>query len=479
MYEQYGIFLDNEITSSRGSLSIDVISPASEAVIGRSTLAVEADIERAVSSAREAFDRGPWPNMSGEERRRVIQRAGALLSAKSSELSELVCLQNGTTIRSQPGNVEPTFAFYSSVPLPEEDHRPLPPAMDAVVVREPMGIVAAIVPWNSPMKLGLGKVIPALLAGCTVILKPAPETPLHDYVVAQSFVEAGLPPGALSVVPADRDVAEHLVRHQGIDMVSFTGSTRAGRQIGSICGQNIKPVLLELGGKSAAIVLDDFDIPSRADALLRDAGVLTLNGQACLASSRILVSSRRYDEVVDALVAVMESVRIGDPLDPQSELGPLVSERQRGRVEGYIEAGRNEGARVAHGGGRPQGFEKGWYVEPTLFVDADNSMTISREEIFGPVAVVIEYKDEDEAVRIANDSNYGLAGTIFTGDPSRGLSIAKRIRTGCVGVNRSGSNPAVPFGGYKDSGIGRAQGPEGLSEYFQTKTIGLPFGALS
>jgi acyl-CoA reductase-like NAD-dependent aldehyde dehydrogenase len=414
--------------------------------------------------------------MSFEERRDTVIRAGDLLQPKAEDLTRLVTSENGILIRFQQGNVAAQFAHYTALKFPEPEFRSVPSTVDALIVREPAGVVAAIVPWNAPVNLGLGKLLPALLAGCTVILKPSPETPLHDFILAEAFAEAGLPPGVLNVVPADREVSEQLVRHPDVDMISFTGSTAAGRRIGAICGEQIKRALLELGGKSAAIVLEDMDIASLAATVLHT-GMLLNNGEACMAWSRILVPRRRHDELVDAFCAVLEKVKTGDPFDPSTDVGPLVAERQRDRVELYIRSGQQDGAKVAIGGGRPAGLERGWFVEPTLFVGAENSMKICREEIFGPVGTVIPYDNEDDAIRIANDTNYGLAGAVFTADLEKGYSIAGQIRAGTIGVNSLGISNDTPFGGYKDSGIGRSNGPEGFAEYFEIKTIGFPPGS--
>jgi betaine-aldehyde dehydrogenase len=338
-----------------------------------------------------------------------------------------------------------------------------------LIRREPVGVVAAIVPWNVPQFVTMSKVAPALLAGCTIVLKPAPETPLDAYLLAELIEQSGIPAGVFNVVPAGREAGEHLVRHPGIDKVAFTGSTAAGRRIASICGEQLKRVSLELGGKSAAIICDDADLDATIEGLKMAS--LMNNGQACVAQTRILASRRRYDEVVEALAAMMGGLAVGDPSEITTEVGPLVAERQRERVLGYIDIGRGEGAKVAVGGGRPRDLDHGWYVEPTLFVDVDNSMRIAQEEIFGPVLALIPFDDEDQAVAIANDSDYGLAGSVWTADADRGLDIARKVRTGTYGVNQYLMDFSSPFGGFKASGIGREFGPEGLSQYLELKSI--------
>jgi betaine-aldehyde dehydrogenase len=343
-----------------------------------------------------------------------------------------------------------------------------------IVRREPVGVVAAIVPWNVPQFVSVLKLGPALAAGATVVLKPAPETPLDALLLAEAVVEADLPAGVVNIVPAGREVGEYLVRHAGVDKVAFTGSTAAGRRIASICGEQLKRVTLELGGKSAAIVLDDADLNETVAGLLPAA--LMNTGQACVAQTRVLASRRRYADVVDALAQAVAALPVGDPMDPATFCGPLVARRQRDRVEGYIEIGKREGARLATGGGRPKGLDRGWYVEPTVFAGVDNQMRIAREEIFGPVIGVLSYDDEADALRIANDSDYGLSGTVWTTNVEHGLDIARRVRTGNYTVNGLLMDFSAPFGGFKCSGLGRELGPEGLTAYLEPKTIHLPPG---
>ncbi|MFI7611220.1 aldehyde dehydrogenase family protein [Nonomuraea terrae] len=336
--------------------------------------------------------------------------------------------------------------------------------------REPVGVVAAIIPWNAPHQSALAKVVPALLAGCTVILKPSPETAVDALVLAGIFSEAGLPEGVLSVLPADRPVSEYLVSHPGVDKIAFTGSTAAGRRIAAIAGEQLKRVSLELGGKSAAIILDDADLTAVAEGL-RTASFGN-NAESCVAHSRVLAPRSRYEEVVEALTTMVESLTVGDPADPATFIGPLVRADQQQRVRGYIELGVKEGARLVTGGPEaPGGLESGFYVRPTLFADVDNGMRVAQEEIFGPVLVVIPFEDEDDAVRIANDSSYGLSGGVWSADRERALRVARRIRTGTFSVNGAAASLAGPFGGYKASGIGREFGAVGLGQYLEHKTI--------
>jgi aldehyde dehydrogenase (NAD+) len=344
-----------------------------------------------------------------------------------------------------------------------------------LVTKEPVGVVGAIAPWNVPLFIAAAKLAPSLVAGCTVVYKPAPETPFDAFRLAEIFTEAGLPKGVLSVIPAGREVSEHLVKHSGVDKISFTGSGVGGKRIGGLCGERLKRCTLELGGKSAAIILDDADLSTTIPTLLPNA--IMNNGQACISQTRILAPRARYDEVVDALVASVAELAVGDPLDPATAVGPVVAERQRTRIEGYFDSGREEGATVALGGGRPAGLDTGWFVEPTVFSHVDNKMKIAQEEIFGPVLVVIPYDGDEQAVEIANDSNYGLSGSVWTADNDRGLGIARQVRTGTYMLN--GGTPidfATPFGGYKESGVGREFGPEGLESFLEKKSISLPDG---
>ncbi|NLH68166.1 MAG: aldehyde dehydrogenase, partial [Candidatus Microthrix parvicella] len=344
----------------------------------------------------------------------------------------------------------------------------------AIVRKEPVGVVAGIIPWNVPLFISILKLAPALASGSTIVLKPAPETPLSANALAQMCIDAGVPDGVVNIVPAGRETGQHLVTHPDVDKVSFTGSTAAGRKIGAACGELLRRCTLELGGKSAAIICDDADLDAIMPELI--AASTMNNGQACVAQTRILATRNRYDEVVEALTEAVAAIPVGDPANMETGCGPLIAERQRERVEGYIQAGRDEGARVTTGGGRPEGLDRGWFVEPTVFADVDNSMRIAQEEIFGPVLAVIAVDDADDAVRVANDSAYGLSGTVWTADADAGLDIARKVRTGTYTVNGFAMEWGAPFGGFKDSGVGRELGPEGLAAYLESKTINLPAG---
>ncbi|HLH29081.1 MAG TPA: aldehyde dehydrogenase [Acidimicrobiales bacterium] len=474
------LFIGNEWVEPSSTATIDVVSPTTEEVVGRVPEAKEPDVDRAVATAREAFDRGPWPRMSPAERGAILSKVAEAIRGRTDDHTKLIANEMGSLV--SWGQLAQVLApsmildYYAGLSATYEFDTVRDGLLGPVMVsREPVGVVAAITPWNVPLFLAAAKLGPALLSGSTVVFKPAPETPLDANELAELFRDAGLPDGVLSVVPAGREVGEHLVNHPGVDKVSFTGSTAAGRKIGAACGANLKRCSLELGGKSAAIILDDADLSQALPLMLPNA--IMNNGEACISLTRILAPRDRYAEVTDALVELVGAMRVGDALDPSTEVGPLVAERQRERVEGYIRIGQEEGAKVALGGGRPPGLDRGYFVEPTVFVDVDNRMRIAQEEIFGPVLSVIPYDGDEEAVQIANDSDYGLCGAVFTGDDERGLAVARQVRTGTYMVN---SNIPIdfssPFGGYKASGVGREFGEDGLELFLEKKTINLPAG---
>jgi aldehyde dehydrogenase (NAD+) len=456
---------------------IEVVSPATEEVVARVPAPTTADVERAVAAARTAFDEGPWPHTEPKERAHILRVLADGLEARANELARLVTLENGTPITisrsAQVLGAIPHLRAYADL-VERFDFSEVRQGLRvrSAILQEPVGVVAAIVPWNGPLVLTLMKLAPALAAGCTIVTKPAPETPLHAYVLAEACAEAGLPDGVVSILPAGREVGRHLVAHPSVDKVAFTGSTAAGRWIMAECASRLKRVTLELGGKSAAIMLDDVDVVTAVAQLLPMATLLS--GQMCLLQSRVLVPRARREEVVDALRAAVSQLKVGDPNDPDTYFGPLISRRQRDRVEEYIASGREEGATVALGGGRPDSLPRGWYVEPTIFVGVDTGMRIAQEEIFGPITSVIDYDGVDEAVAIANDTDYGLAGAVYTTDPERGFDVARRVRAGTFGVNTYGTDPCMPFGGCKQSGLGREGGPEGLAAYLEPKTVALP-----
>lgn len=457
--------------------TIDVVSPFTEEVVARVPAGSRADVDRAVAAAREAFDHGPWPGLGLGERMAVLRRFAAVLADRHKEMAEIISYEMGCPI-SLSRTMQTTGArllldsFLELAPRYEWSTVRRSNTGNALVTREPVGVVAAVVPWNAPLLVTVLKLVPALLAGCTVVLKPSPEATLDTYLFADMLKDTGLPAGVVNVVPADREVSEYLVTHRGVDKVSFTGSTAAGRRIAALCGQDLRRVTLELGGKSAALVLDDADL----DVVLPTVQALSLRntGQACSNKTRIVVARSRQAELLDRLREMVGSLVVGDPADPATQVGPVVSAVQRERVEGYLEVGRQEGAKVLVGGGRPAGLDRGWFVEPTVFTDVRPDMRIAQEEIFGPVLSVLAFDDEDEAVAIANDSDYGLNGSVFTADPEHALAVARRIRTGTVELNGCGVGFHAPIGGFKCSGIGREAGLEGFDAYVELKSYGLP-----
>jgi acyl-CoA reductase-like NAD-dependent aldehyde dehydrogenase len=455
--------------------SIEVVSPMTEEVIYTVAEAREADVDSAVAAAREAFDAGPWPRLSPLERAEYLRRFGAALAARGEELGHAWTNQMGVIFAMARGAAErarDSFDMYAdmAVTYPFAEGRvPSLGGGQAIVLREAVGVVAAIVPWNSPLSLGTAKLAPALLAGCTLVYKASPEAPIEAYIFAEIAEEIGLPAGVLNVVTAHRAASEHLIRNPGVDKVSFTGSSAAGKHIAAILGQRMARYTMELGGKSAAIVLDDME-PGDVAASLSGA-LCTMSGQVCAALTRVIVPARRHDEFADAFADTMGALRPGNPYDPSSHLGPLAMARQLARVRDYIAKGQAQGARLAVGGGRPAGLNRGYYIEPTLFSGVDNAMSIAREEIFGPVISLIPAIDEHDAIRIANDSDFGLNGAVMTKDPARALDVAKRIRTGTVSQNRFRLDKTLPFGGYKQSGVGREGGVDGLLPYLETKTV--------
>ncbi|HTQ35666.1 MAG TPA: aldehyde dehydrogenase [Steroidobacteraceae bacterium] len=469
------LFIGGQWVAATAGGRIQLVDPATEETFTWVAEAGEADMDRAVVAARQAFDDGPWPRMSHAERGTLVAALAKKLEVRHAELAAAWTRQMGGLASFAPNvTMGGTFqlgyfaGLASTYPFETQQPASMGPGR-AIIVREPVGVVAAITPWNAPYAIMAQKIAPALIAGCTVIMKPAPETPLEAYIIAECAEEVGLPPGVLNLVPAQREAADHLVRNPGVDKVAFTGSTAAGRRIASVCGERIARVTLELGGKSAALVLDDFPIEQAAGILTGT--ICTMTGQVCATLSRVIVSRHRYAQLAAAIVAAMAGIKVGDPHDPASQMGPLAMRRQLERVKGYIAKGKEQGATLACGGRQPAHPAKGYYFEPTLFTGVDNRMAIAQEEIFGPVISLIACADEDDAIRIANDSIYGLNGAVFTADPKKAYDVARRLRTGCIGQSGLRMDFMAPYGGFKQSGIGREGGPENFQAFTETKTI--------
>ncbi|BBY55615.1 aldehyde dehydrogenase [Mycobacterium koreense] len=473
------LFIGGTWTAPSTDAVIEVHSPATGQYVGKVPLAAPADVDAAVAAARDAFDNGPWPSTLPAERAAVIGKAVELMQERKELFTKLLADETG-----QPPTIVETMQWLGSLgsltyfagAADDVTWRETRTGSygQTLVTREPIGVVGAIVAWNVPLFLAVNKLGPALLAGCTVVLKPAAETPLSANALAEVFADAGLPEGVLSVVPGGIETGQALTANPDVDIFTFTGSSAVGREVGRRAADLLKPCTLELGGKSAAIILEDVDLAT-AVPMLVFSGVMNA-GQGCVNQTRILAPRSRYDEVVDAVTTFVAALPVGLPDDPAAQVGPLINEKQRTRVEGYIQKGIDEGARLVCGGKRPEGLDTGYFVQPTVFADVDNTMTIAQEEIFGPVLCVIPYQDEAEAIRIANDSDYGLAGSVWTSDVPRGIEISQQIRTGTYGINWYAFDPGSPFGGYKNSGIGRENGPEGVEHFTQHKSVLMPMG---
>lgn len=477
------LYIDGTWTDGTGTDQLTVINPATEEVIGTAPEASTQDMITAIRSARTAFDDGPWPRMSPGDRAAILTRMGEIMQRRFDELVELNIAESGTTRMLanflQVSIPVQTWMDMATRVLPRYDFdTPVSPNIvpglgigQGIVMREPFGVAALITPFNFPFFLNVFKVAPALAAGCTTILKPSPFTPFEAFVIAEIAEEAGLPPGVLNVVTGGLEASEELTRNPMVDLVSFTGSDAIGRKVYTQAADSLKKVVLELGGKSANIICPDADIFAVAEDVIRNFTVHC--GQGCALLTRTLVHESIHDDLVDAVRAGLSQFTVGDPADAETMMGPLIREQQRARVEGLIQRAVDEGAELAYGGGRPAGLDKGFFVEPTLFTGVRNDMRIAREEVFGPVGVVLKYADEDEAIRLANDSEYGLGGGVWSADTVKALSIARRMRTGGVAINGGGVglSPHVPFGGYKQSGLGREWGTWGMEEYLQHKSI--------
>jgi aldehyde dehydrogenase (NAD+) len=468
-------FIGGEWMRPSSDAKIQVICPTTEEVYVSVAEAQEADINRAVAAARQAFDHGPWPRLSHAERGKYLRAIGRKLDERAADIAQVWPNEMGiihSVATAVSGTIGAVFDYYADLAGSfafEERHHPAGGGEIGLLVREPVGVVGAIIPWNGPIILMAWKLAPALLAGCTVIIKASPEGPGAAYILAEIIEACGLPPGVVNVVTADRAVSELLVRHADVDKISFTGSTAAGRRVASICGDRVARCTLELGGKSAALILDDCDIATAARSIADMA--CFANGQACSSLTRIVVPRHRHDAMVEALAESFGKKRVGDPFDPTTELGPLVAKRQRDRIEQLMAKGKSEGSVLAAGGGRPAHLNAGFFIDPTVFGNVDNDSTLAREELFGPVLSVIPVDNEEHGINIANDTEYGLNNSVFTDDPDRAYAVARRLRSGTVGHNVFRTDFSIAFGGFKKSGIGREGGTEGLLPYLESKTI--------
>ncbi|RLV50804.1 aldehyde dehydrogenase [Nocardioides mangrovicus] len=470
------LYIGGEWVHPSSESRFEVTSASTGERIGSVPEAMEADVDAAVAAARRAFDDPQgWSSWEPARRADAIDSLADEFEKRSEEFARRVSAQNGMpiSIATQLEGGFPVLVMRYFAGLAREasfeEERPHMLGGTTTVRREPIGVVGAVAPWNYPQTLASFKHAPALAAGCTIVLKPSPETVLDAMLFAEAVEASQVPPGVINIVPGGREVGAYLVEHRDIDKVAFTGSTAAGRQIAETCGRLLRPVTLELGGKSASIVLDDADLDLSKIGEDLFAATLMNNGQTCYLGTRVLAPASRYDEVVDVMSTFVSSLAVGDAMDPTTQIGPMASTSHRDRVESYIEKGKGDGARLVTGGGRPDGA--GWFVQPTIFADVDNRSTIAQEEIFGPVLSVIRYDNDDDAVRIANDSDYGLGGSVWTSDAERGMDVARRVRTGTIGINRYLVDPGAPFGGVKASGIGRELGPDALGAYQAVKTI--------
>ncbi|MDE2463329.1 MAG: aldehyde dehydrogenase [Alphaproteobacteria bacterium] len=468
-------YIDGKWVDPSTSHTIDVIDAATEELYFTVAEAKTADVARAVEAARRAFDNGPWPRMSPKQRAEYLRAFAQAMSKRFDDLTQIWPRETGIIASIVPAAMEEVpaaFNYYADLadtyPF-EQEARTSSGRGFGMLVAEPVGVVGAIIPWNTPMHLAAWKLAPALLAGCTVIIKASPEAPGAAYVIAEIVDQIGLPPGVVNIVTADREASEALVTDHRVDKITFTGSTGVGKRIAGIMAERVGRYTLELGGKSAAIILDDMDIDEAADSLT--SGACFVSGQICASLTRVIVSRHRHDAMLEALSDRYSRVKVGNPFDSSVQMGPLASSRQLERVASYVQLGKVEGATLGFGGNRPYGLNRGWFIEPTVFGNVDNSSRLAQEEIFGPVTSVIAAVDEEDAVRIANDSIFGLNASVFTHDVDRARALSRRLRAGTVGQNGNRADFGIGFGGYKQSGIGREGGVAGLLPYLENKTV--------
>ncbi len=470
MHERPHLYIDGSWVEPNGEGTIEVINPASEGVIGSVPVGSESDANAAVEAARAAFT--GWSESTIDERSNYLNLLSSALKDRGEEIAELITSEVGTPIEysrmamvGTPRVVSRSYAKILDGFAWEEEIR------NSIVVKEPIGVVAMITPWNFPLHQIIGKVAPAIAAGCTMVLKPSKEAPLNAFILADILDEIGLPNGVFNLISGHgREIGETLASHPEVDMVSFTGSTNAGVRVSELAAPSVKRVTLELGGKSANIILDDADIPRAASSAIYSC--FANSGQECSALTRLLIPEDSREEVVEVIASKIGRYTVGDPMDGTSKCGPLVSKRQQESVSRYISTGIDEGATLVAGGeGMPDDLDSGFYVRPTVFADVTPQMTVFREEIFGPVLCITTYSNVEEAIELANDSEYGLSGGVWSGDESRAMKVARKLRTGQVSINGGAFNVTAPFGGYKKSGLGRELGVHGMEEFLETKSI--------
>ncbi|MFL2972383.1 MAG: aldehyde dehydrogenase family protein [Euryarchaeota archaeon TMED164] len=470
MHERPHLYIDGSWVEPNGEGTIEVINPATEGVIGSVPVGSESDANAAVQAARAAFT--DWSESTIDERSNYLNLLSSALKDRGEEMAELITSEVGTPIEysrmamvGTPRVVSRSYAKILDGFAWEEEVR------NSIVVKEPIGVVAMITPWNFPLHQIIGKVAPAIATGCTMVLKPSKEAPLNAFVLADILDEIGLPNGVFNLISGHgREIGETLASHPDVDMVSFTGSTNAGVRVSELAAPSVKRVTLELGGKSANIILDDAEIPRAASSAIY--ACFANSGQECSALTRLLIPEDSREEVVEVIASKIGRYTVGDPMDGTSKCGPLVSKRQQESVSRYISTGIDEGATLVAGGeGMPDDLDSGFYVRPTVFADVTPEMTVFREEIFGPVLCITTYSNEEEAIELANDSEYGLSGGVWSGDESRAMKVARKLRTGQVSINGGAFNVTAPFGGYKKSGLGRELGVHGMEEFLETKSI--------
>jgi aldehyde dehydrogenase (NAD+) len=477
--KDYGLFIDGQWRGANDGRQMATINPATEEPWAHVASAGPADVDAAVTAARRAFATGPWRRMAPKERAAVLARAASLITERGDELAQLEVSDAGGTIRKAniadiPATAQ-TFQYYADLLTQTADEETfdeaIPVPSQNIIRKEPIGVCACITPFNFPMAAASWKIAPAIAAGNSIVLKPSPYTPVTTLVLGEICKQAGVPDGVVNVLAGPgAALGEAMVTHPGVDKVAFTGSTQVGKRIMELCAPQLKKLTLELGGKSPNIILDDANLDGAVKGALF--GTFFHAGQVCESGTRVLVHAKIYDEFVERMIATVRAIRVGDPTDFMTTMGPLVSSQQRDNTERYVHAGRDEGARLASGGKRPADLPRGYYYEPTIFIDVKNDMKIAREEIFGPVVSILKVADDDEALRVANDSIYGLGGAVWSRDLARARKLAEGIEAGTVWINDYHLiNVRFPFGGYKQSGFGRELGPQGLGEFQQLKHI--------